>query len=562
MTTLATLPRAPAPLLGARQPSIDLLLGAGAGDWLGHVSSLLTPQPEPRPPSEDGSALWLTVSIVFFAIILLSSMAVPIMEGLVASSDDRAERARIDEIASTILAHAGKETDWQSRMRAYQSSQALRMRQKILKEALLAERAPVPNALAQAKKGAAKGLEKLSDKMQTLFLQEEASAGPSTSPSAQNASSAGASLGFGSFLAVEPALAPSDGGAALRIRLDEAASAARATGGPPRVRFISADRRLDVTVAATRDARHSLVARSPRTDYVGRAGVQVSLGGSAFLGTRLAVRFFDATPVSISPRRALLAGGTHVTVSGRGFVDTGVARVLLHKRRQRYARPSDPTSHWHNATAVHYNETVVDARYVEGGDGREPSLVFTVPACDGACAAAAGVRAVAGGGAAAGRAQFSVHVAVAFMPHGAYEPEWSTVRQGILVYVAPPATYTLSPPSGPASGGGPLVVVGEPRLGRLGAVSLAMHDADHTATCRCVGRAGAPSPDDGAPTTGELYCATVPAWPVGQQPSAPRVSLSIDGGQTFADTGLVYAYVYDGSGAAARSSRTESRYAY
>ena len=106
MTTLATLPRAPAPLLGVRQPSIDLLLGAGAGDWLGHVSSLLTPQPEPRPPSEDGSALWLTVSIVFFAIILLSSMAVPIMEGLVASSDDRARRPKSLTSRTTALAQS------------------------------------------------------------------------------------------------------------------------------------------------------------------------------------------------------------------------------------------------------------------------------------------------------------------------------------------------------------------------------------------------------------------------------------------------------------------------
>ena len=118
----------------------------------------------------------------------------------------------------------------------------------------------------------------------------------------------------------------------------------------------------------------------------------------------------------MSPTAVPLAGGTEVTLSGRGFVDTGALRVLLHTRPQHVVSQQDgfyeTTPHVATAGGV-FGERAVPARWLSA-----EALAFTAPACEGRCAAAA---------ASAASSAVSVHVAASALPASAAPPQaWAS----------------------------------------------------------------------------------------------------------------------------------------
>ena len=150
--------------------------------------------------------------------------------------------------------------------------------------------------------------------------------------------------------------------------------------------------------ATWRDER-TLVARAPETPYVGRAAVQVALGGNGtLLATLHHVTFYDAAS-SRSRRRRAVGGGTEVTVRGQGLVETGRARALVQRAAAARAGRAARLRAQHRATVgKEWRERAVPARVLNGS-----ALAFAMPPCGAACDGASAAR------------EWSVHVAVGLL---------------------------------------------------------------------------------------------------------------------------------------------------
>ena len=186
------------------------------------------------------------------------------------------------------------------------------------------------------------------------------------------------------FTTCEPQFLPASGHNLVELRASEAVPS---RGAAPSVRFFarspSASRGgLAASVPATWRDERTLVARAPETPYVGRAAVQVALGGNGtLLATLHHVTFYDAAFESIAPSAGPVGGGTEVTVRGQGLVETGRARALVHARLQR--APVGPLGlrAQHRATVgKEWRERAVPARVLNGS-----TLAFAMPPCGAAC---------------------------------------------------------------------------------------------------------------------------------------------------------------------------------
>ena len=296
------------------------------------------------------------------------------------------------------------------------------------------------------------------------------------------------------FDAVEPSFLSSSRAELVEVR---APAAVPSRGSSPAVRFYARARGavggLSASVPATWRDERTLVAHAPVTPFVGRAAVQVALGGnqSELLATLLHVTFFDAAFDALAPSAGPVSGGTEVVIRGRGLVETGRARALVHARLQR--APTGPLGlrAQHRATVgKEWRERVVPARVLNGS-----ALAFAMPPCGAACDGASAAR------------EWSVHVAVGLLGD-APRPVWAAVRLGIFWYRREPTIASVLPSATPVAGGAPLLVRTRGGSAREEPPVLSLHDERHTVVI-----AGCNATDGDGGGVGTLLRCVAPPWP-------------------------------------------------